>query len=621
MNKKLIMKRLEPLFFFLLALVFTIGLMFASAELPKAVDQMLGEKISFLDVATGQNELSDFKTELFLSQYHIRLIGYICLGIVILLIILGFVLEKRGLVSTGAILLFLPVFGHFAATMFFLGGLAFLRFLWLPFLDVSFDIMRLGDIIVLPYKWILQVASLVGINLSKELPFVITGLGIFIFLMGVFAWIYGKIRQQNVTDFWIYRISRHPQYLGWIVWSYGVLFLPGSNMRRYVDVANTLPWLLAAMIIFGIALLEERAMKRKFGDAYALYRARTPFLFPLPRFLRKIFILPFQLLFKKAYPEKKREIATVITFYTAALILASAFYSGMLKFSGSETASQARIDRWVHTIKTSQHRGEIRQAAAALAKGSDAAVDSLITCLDHPNHIVRWYCADALGAVQSDKVVQPLADVLRDQEPHVRRAATGALGNTGSAQAIPILIDAFLDPEIGHESYAARSLGKLGASEAVPLLIKGLKSEEKATTNGCIWALGEIGSKDAVQPLIDYFEQDKDCDYHLVGEALQKLGSECAADVYIAGLQSDTWWVQCACATALGESNSEKGFAPLINALHHGEAKLRRAVVLALSKYPAEQAESTLRQALDDEDWEVRLYAKAALKSAAEKFP
>ena len=37
------------------------------------------------------------------------------------------------------IVLFLPVFGHFALTMFFLGGLGFLRLLWMPFLDVSFN--------------------------------------------------------------------------------------------------------------------------------------------------------------------------------------------------------------------------------------------------------------------------------------------------------------------------------------------------------------------------------------------------------------------------------------------------------------------------------------------------
>ena len=151
MNLKIKFKQLEPFFLLLLALIFTAGLMFASVELPKTADRLLGQKVGALDVATGQDEISAYKTEIFLSHYHIRLGGYICLGLILILIVAGFVLEKQGLASAGAIILFLPVFGHFAATMFFLGGLAFLRFLWLPFLDISFDIMRLGDIVLLPY--------------------------------------------------------------------------------------------------------------------------------------------------------------------------------------------------------------------------------------------------------------------------------------------------------------------------------------------------------------------------------------------------------------------------------------------------------------------------------------
>ncbi len=57
----------------LLALVFTLGLTFASVELPRLVDTLLHKNIDFLDVATGQDELTAYKTEIFLSHYHIRL--------------------------------------------------------------------------------------------------------------------------------------------------------------------------------------------------------------------------------------------------------------------------------------------------------------------------------------------------------------------------------------------------------------------------------------------------------------------------------------------------------------------------------------------------------------------
>lgn len=599
----------------LLALIFTIGLTFASVELPGLVDKLLHENIDFLDVATGQDELTDHKTELFLSHYHIRLIGYISLGLILTLIITGFILEKRGLASAGAIILFLPVFGHFAATMFFLGGLAFLRFLWLPFLDISFDIMRLGDIVLLPYKWILDTTSWIGLTLWKELPFVITGLGLFIFLLGVLAWMYGRVRNKSVTDFWIYRISRHPQYLGWIIWSYGVLFLSGANMKRYVDVANTLPWLLATMVIIAVSLLEERKMQQEHGASYESFRRRTPFLFPLPRFIRKIFSLPLRIVFKKEYPDRRREILSVIGFYTALCLLLSAFSIGLIRLPGNKVvASEPYIGKLVHTIKTARNRGKIRNAALKLAEIDGAAADSLIALLGHENVFIRWYCADALGSVKSEKIVQPLLKLLNDPDQTVRRIAAGSLGNAGSSKAVQPLINALLDPEKGIQSYAARSLGTLGFQEAIQPLIEALQSENQTTSRWAAWALGKIGAKKAIEPLIRCLEEQENCDYYKVGMALRRLDSPRSVDAFMVGMEKGVWWAQSACATALGESQSERAIDPLIKALKEGSEQVRRVAVFALRNFKGEKIITALRVATNDSDMEVRMYARESLK-------
>jgi len=615
MDKNRTIKLSHGVLLTLLAVIFTIGLTFGSVELPRLADKLLDKNIDFLDVATGQNEITDYKTELFLSHYNIRLIGYISLGLILILIIAGFVLEKQGLVSAGAIVLFLPVFGHFAATMFFLGGLAFLRFLWLPFLDISFDIMRLGDIILLPYRWLIDGGALIDIRLWKVLPFIITGLGLFIFLLGVLAWMYGRMRNKPVTDFWIYRISRHPQYLGWIIWSYGILFLPGANMKRYVDVPNSLPWLLATMVIIGVALMEERKMKRDHGDSYESFRHRTPFLFPLPRFIRKIFSLPLRILFKKEYPDRKREIVTVIAFYTLLCVLLSAFSSGLIHFKRKDSIeSEQHIGKLVHTIRTTINRAEMRNAARSLADIGGSAVDSLIVLIKHENVFIRWYCADVMGRTKSEKVVQPLLKLMDDPDQNVRRVAVSSLGETGLKQVVPSLIKVYLDQEKGVGSDAARALGKLGSSDAIPHLIKGLKNKDRNTARWSSWALGEIGAKEAVKPLIVYLEQEN-CDYYQVGTALQKLGSEKAADAYIAGLNDENdWWIQTACITALGELKSEKGIQALINALKGENDRIRRAAVLALSGYKSDKVVAALQEIIHDEDWEVRLYAQDALK-------
>jgi len=61
------------------------------------------------------------------------------LAIMVILIVVGFVTEKAGWTAAGALVLFLPVFGHFAATMFFLGGLGFLRLARLAILDMNYQ--------------------------------------------------------------------------------------------------------------------------------------------------------------------------------------------------------------------------------------------------------------------------------------------------------------------------------------------------------------------------------------------------------------------------------------------------------------------------------------------------
>jgi len=599
----------------LLALIFTIGLTFASVELPRLADKMLSEHANFPNLATGQDEATAYKTELYISHYNIRVIGYISLGLILVLIITGFILEKRKLASLGAVFLFLPVFGHFAATMFFLGGLAFLRFLWLPFLDISFDIMRLGDSILLPYKWILDLASLAGLNLWEELPFMVTGLGLFVFLLGVLAWMFGKIQKKPVTDFWIYRVSRHPQYLGWIIWSYGVLFLPGANMKRYVDVANTLPWLLATMIIIAVALLEERKMKQEHGKKYESFRNRTPFLFPLPRFIRKIFSLPVRIVFKKQYPERKREIFAVIGFYTVLLLLISAFSTGLIPLRGKEVTSEKQVSTLVKIIKSAQHRGEMRRAATELAAAGGSGVDSLIVLLDSENTLIRWYCADALGATGSEKIVEPLIRLLDDPNQNVRKMAAGSLGESGSGQAIKPLIEVLNDPAKGAESAAARSLGMLKAKEAVEPLIRLLPSENYAVSRWASWALGEIGDQRAVQPLIDCYHKNDNCDFYSAGIALNKLDSEHHIDCFITGMNKGSWWVQGSCAEALGESGSQRAMQPLINALKEGNERLRRAAVIALQNYSGENVITALKEAVHDPDFEVRIYAREALRS------
>jgi HEAT repeat protein/protein-S-isoprenylcysteine O-methyltransferase Ste14 len=601
----------------LLALIFTIGLTFTSVELPRLVDSFLNQKFNFPNIGTGAGANSEFKTDLYFEYYHLRLIGYCCFALTIILIAVGFITDKSGLSSAGAVVLFLPVFGHFALTMFFLGGLGFMRLIWLPFLDVSFDVFHLGDIIFLPYKLLLDISSLIGVSIWKELPYVITGIGLLLFMLGTFSWFYSRFQKKIVADFWIYRLSRHPQYLGWIIWSYGIIFFQGPNIKKMFVISNSLPWLLMTMIIIGVAMLEELKMRRERGKEYDSYCQRTPFLFPLPRFVSKIFSMPQRFIFKKEHLERKREILTVLAFYTGLCMVLSAFYGGLIPLQNKQL-SEKHIEKLAMVVKESGNWGEKRAAARSLAEIGEPAVESLIGLLKDEDIHVRWYTADVLGSVKSKKVVQPLINLLYDEDRNVRRAAAGSLGRTGSEEALQPLIEALQDQTKGLSITAARALGQLGAHEAIKPLIEALQIENIGIAGAAAEALGQIGDQQAVSPLIHSLEGRENCPYNEVGWALWKLGSERSLDAFVAGLKSETWWRRSANASALGKIKSEKCIEPLVETLKDENEQVRRAAVLALMEIKSEKTVTALTEALKDEDFEVRMYAKEALKRIGE---
>ncbi len=122
----------------ILALIFTVALSFASVELPYMIDQAVMDAVPTPGFDSQAGEVNRIKTDLFISHYHLRGVGYACFGAILLLIGVGFATKKSGLAALGALAFMLPVFAQFAGVMFFLAGLGLLNILWLPVLDVSF---------------------------------------------------------------------------------------------------------------------------------------------------------------------------------------------------------------------------------------------------------------------------------------------------------------------------------------------------------------------------------------------------------------------------------------------------------------------------------------------------
>ena len=180
----------------LLAFVFTVALTFVTIELPKILATLLNRAGWIPDVSpVTQPEI----VEEFMKIA--RPIGFACLVAVIGLIVVGFVTKRMKLSSLGALIFFLPTFGYFAGSMFFLAGLGILRITWIPFWE--FNLVNLGDIAYLPYMILAYPFSLAGLDIRMPLALATTGLGFFIFLLGTIAWFYGKAEKRETVTFWI----------------------------------------------------------------------------------------------------------------------------------------------------------------------------------------------------------------------------------------------------------------------------------------------------------------------------------------------------------------------------------------------------------------------------------
>lgn len=247
---------------------------------------------------------------------EVRWIGYASFIAVTLLFVLGIIIERKGLVMVGTGAFFLPTFASFVYTMFFMTGLGFLRILWLPLLDVNPLILRLGDGVLLPLYPVLILLAFAGTSLDPIwITFILVGL--LIFLLGIATWLYGKMEGRTILDFWVYKYSRHPQYLGFLIFTYG-LMIRASNGGIYFEGSLTfpsLPWLISALVVVCVALWEELEMLESGGEAFRSYRDRTPFMLPLPAFISGMLSAPIRRVSGRSFPVNKRHVAYIFTTY------------------------------------------------------------------------------------------------------------------------------------------------------------------------------------------------------------------------------------------------------------------------------------------------------------------
>ena len=312
----------------LLAIIFTYVLMFITIQIPLLINNFLSQ--IFPDI---HPEFFPDEIEVFINR--VRPIGYIFLIIIVIFIILGFLIKREKISVSSSFLLFLPTFGSFASSMFFLAGIGILEVVWLPLNTPYFNFLSLGIIVFFPIYLLVLLTYLGSISFifvyffAFIFPWIIMILGLYVFTSGVISWFYGKYQNINIIEFSIYKFSRHPQYLGFLIWSYGFFFyyLAFEFTTLQIGLKASLPWVISALIIVGVSFLEDIKLLKKYPEKYREYRKRTPFLIRLPKSLKSIVSFPLRYIIKKKFPETKKDVLKVVVFYGILIIFLSLLVS------------------------------------------------------------------------------------------------------------------------------------------------------------------------------------------------------------------------------------------------------------------------------------------------------
>ena len=539
------MSRLNHLFLIVLALVFSAGLIFASIELPELVDQQIKESVNFPGYDHTASDLNISRTVMYIHHFHLRAFGYIGLGIIITLIVMGFSTGKTKYSLLGTIGTFLPIFGHFAVTMFFLAGLGFLRLLWFPLTDISPLIMRLGDILLMPYTLLINMGDHLHSNWRNGLPIIFIVIGVVLFTLGVYVWFITRATGKQVAVSRVYRISRHPQYLGWMLWSYGLYFLPVNQPKKAWEYNDSLPLLLTFIVIICIALIEEVNMKKGAGNMYEDFAKKTTFLIPLPKKIQWFFMWPHWILFGKNQIQRKREAIVLCGFHMIILMALSYVYIGLfVPTKGIVIFPQIHKKRIEHLAEKLAN-GETRRikdlASMDIERYGDLAIPYLVQTIASKDASTLNYTIRALGNIGEPRVCMTIIECVEKCNVDVRHEACSALAKLKCPKAEPLFIQWMDAPEGYIQYWAARGLIHIQADTVESILLNRLHQVDKYTRTDFICLLGLLKSKGASHDVAEYLYDSRRETRMAAIIALARIGNSESIPVLLE-LKNDPDW-------------------------------------------------------------------------------
>jgi len=98
-------------------------------------------------------------------------------------------------------------------------------------------------------------------------------------LLVIFGWKGVHSAQNELVTTGIYAYVRHPQYLGFLTITLGMIV-------QWTTLPTLIMWPLLVILYYRLAKQEEKEMQKKFGEKYREYKSKVSMLLPLPKLKR-----------------------------------------------------------------------------------------------------------------------------------------------------------------------------------------------------------------------------------------------------------------------------------------------------------------------------------------------
>ena len=270
-------------------------------------------------------------------------------------------------------------------------------------------------------------------------------------------------------------------------------------------------------------------------------------------------------------------------------------------------------------------KGPGKYSAAFAARGlgaikDPAAVEPLLAIVTTPEAPLEVVVSAvrALASIGDRRAVAPLVKLASDAaDPNIRLQAVAALGTLRAMDGLAIVEDLLTDPWPTMRATALRAAASIDVENFV-LVLSGMEPDPQWSVRSALAeVLGTLPPDVALERARSMLQDEDRRVIPAVLTALVRLKAPDAAALALAQLKEPDFVVRATAARIVGELKPAGGAEALRESLTlaEGDAAIdaRAAMLSALAEYGGAPATATVKEALADKDWAVRVHAAGLL--------